>query len=68
MMDLREVMKSRRKTLSITQNDLAEMAGVSLATVKDIERGKANPSMSTVLEVRDVLGMEITYSVRQTVK
>ncbi|MDD5819524.1 MAG: helix-turn-helix transcriptional regulator [Candidatus Cryptobacteroides sp.] len=68
MMDLREVMKSRRKTLSITQNDLAEMAGVSLATVKDIERGKANPSMSTVLEILDVLGMEITYSVRQTVK
>lgn len=67
-MDLREVMKSRRKTLSITQNDLAEMAGVSLATVKDIERGKANPSMSTVLEILDVLGMEITYSVRQTVK
>ena len=68
MMDLREVMKSRRKTLSITQNDLAEMAGVSLATVKDIERGKANPSMSTVLEILDVLGMEITYLVRQTVK
>ena len=68
MMDLREVMKSRRKTLSITQNDLAEMGGVSLATVKDIERGKANPSMSTVLEILDVLGMEITYSVRQTVK
>lgn len=68
MMDLREVMKSRRKTLSITQNDLAEMAGVSLATVKDIERGKANPSMLTVLEILDVLGMEITYSVRQTVK
>ena len=68
MMDLREVMKPRRKTLSITQNDLAEMAGVSLATVKDIERGKANPSMSTVLEILDVLGMEITYSVRQTVK
>lgn len=67
-MDLREVMKSRRKTLSITQNDLAEMAGVSLATVKDIERGKANPSMLTVLEILDVLGMEITYSVRQTVK
>ena len=67
-MELREVMKSRRKTLSITQYDLAEMAGVSIATIKDIERGKGNPSMSTVLEILDVLGMEITYSVRQTVK
>ena len=67
-MELREVMKSRRKTLSITQYDLTEMAGVSIATIKDIERGKGNPSMSTVLEILDVLGMEITYSVRKTVK
>ena len=67
-MELREVMKSRRKTLSIKQYDLAEMAGVSIATIKDIERGKGNPSMSTVLEILDVLGMEITYSVRKTVK
>ena len=38
-MDLAQTMKSRRKTLGITQQDLAEIAEVSLATVKDIERG-----------------------------
>ena len=58
----------RRKERGWTQYDLAEMAGVSIATIKDIERGKGNPSMSTVLEILDVLGMEITYSVRKTVK
>lgn len=39
-MELNEVMKKRRKELEISQLDLAEMAEVSLATVKDIERGK----------------------------
>ena len=66
-MDLREVMKSRRKTLSISQLDLAEMAEVSLATVKDIERGKGNPSLATVNKIIEVLGMEIIFQVRQTV-
>lgn len=61
-------MKSRRKTLGISQQDLAEMSGVSLATIKDIERGKGNPSLETVQKILDILGMEIKYEVRQTVK
>lgn len=60
-MDLKEVMKSRRKTLSISQLDLAEMAEVSLATVKDIERGKGNPSLATVNKIIEVLGMEMIF-------
>lgn len=66
-MDLQEVMKSRRRTLAISQQDLAEMAGVGLATVKDIERGKGNPSLSTVSRILNVLGMEVVFKVRQTV-
>ena len=66
-MDLKEVMKSRRKTLSISQLDLAEMAEVSLATVKDIERGKGNPSLATVNKIIEVLGLEMIFQVRQTV-
>ncbi len=66
-MGLQEVMKSRRRTLAISQQDLAEMAGVGLATVKDIERGKGNPSLSTVSRILDVLGMEVVFKVRQTV-
>lgn len=61
------MIKSRRKTLAISQLDLAEMDGVGLATVKDIERKKGNPSMSTVLKILEVLGMEIVFRVRQTV-
>lgn len=66
-MGLAETIKNRRKTLAISQQDLAEMAGIGLATIKDIERGKGNPSMGTVSKIMKVLGMEIVYKVRQTV-
>ncbi len=66
-MSLREVMKERRKILGLSQNDLAEMAGVSLATIKDIERGIGNPSLSTVSRIVDILGMEITYTIKRAI-
>jgi DNA-binding XRE family transcriptional regulator len=66
-MELKEVMKLRRETLSLSQQDLAEMAEVSLATIKDIERGKGNPSLATVSKILEVLGLEIDYRVRQTI-
>lgn len=62
-----EEIKLRRKTLAISQRDLAEMAGVGLATIKDIERGKGNPSLSTISRILDVLGMEVLFRVRQAV-
>ena len=65
-MELMDIMKQRRETLSLTQQDLAEMAQVGLATIKDIERGKGNPALSTVKKILDVLGIEIEYRIRQT--
>lgn len=66
-MNLQDTMKVRRKFLSLSQADLAEMAELSLATIKDIERGKGNPSIATVSKIMDVLGMEIIYRVRNTI-
>ena len=66
-MELNEVIKSRRKVLAIAQLDLAEMAEVSLATVKDIERGKGNPSLSTVNKLLGVLGLEMDFKIRKTI-
>lgn len=65
-MDLADTMKMRRKALGISQQDLSEMSGVSLATIKDIERGQGNPSLSTVQKILGILGMEVKYVVRQT--
>ena len=65
-MELMDIMKQRRETLSLTQQDLAEMSQMGLATIKDIERGKGNPALSTVKKILDVLGIEIEYRIRQT--
>lgn len=66
-MELMDTMKKRPETLSLTQQDLAEMSQVGFATIKDIERGKGNPTLSTVKKILDVLGIEIEYRVRLTV-
>lgn len=63
-MNLATSISARRKNLGISQNDLAEMSSVSLATIKNIERGKGNPSFETVEKILAVLGMEILLKVR----
>lgn len=63
-MPLAATIATRRKTLGISQIDLAEMSGVSLATIKNIERGTGNPSFETVEKLLSVLGLEIQFKVR----
>ena len=65
-MDIAADIKKRRTRLSISQQDLAEFAGVGIATVKDIERGKGNPSLQTLQKLLEVLGLEMTLRVRNT--
>ena len=66
-MKIQEVMKLQRKALGITQQDLADMSEVAISTIKKIESGKGNPSLSTVEKIMDILGMEVKYEIRQTV-
>ena len=65
-MDIATDIKKRRTRLGISQQDLAEFAGVGIATVKDIERGKGNPSLQTLQKLLEVLGLEMTLRVRNT--
>ncbi len=60
------MVKERRSVLGISQIDLAEMAGISLATIKDIERGVGNPSMKTLTRILEVLGLEMEFRIRRT--
>lgn len=66
-MKIQEVMKLQRKALGITQQDLADMSEMAISTIKKIESGKGNPSLSTVEKIMDILGMEVKYEIRQTV-
>mgnify|MGYP000654317967 FL=1 len=54
--------KERRKQLGITQHDLAELSGTSEKTVRDLEKGNANPRLQTLIAVLAVLGLVFLLS------
>ena len=57
--------KERRDTLGITQPDLAEMAGISVNTLYKIETGQANPTVKVLNKIAEILGMELTLTVKK---
>ncbi|MFZ4061465.1 MAG: helix-turn-helix transcriptional regulator [Bacteroidia bacterium] len=59
-----ETIKERREALRVTQEDLAELSGVGLRTVKQLESGKGNPTLSTLHKISDVLGMELCLKIK----
>lgn len=65
-MDINNIIRNRRRELGISQEDLAEMSEVSLATIKNIERGEGNPTFKTVMKVMEILGLEILFRIRNT--
>lgn len=50
--------RERRNFLDVTQKDLAELSGVSLRTIIQVEQGIGNPSLSTIMELTKTLGLE----------
>lgn len=62
--ELVTVLKERREALGITQAHLAELANVSLRTLKALEVGKANPTLETIAKLIEVLGMELKLEIK----
>lgn len=58
-----DVLQSRRKARKIAQEQLADIAGISPRTLRDIEKGVANPELETLMKICSVLGMEIKIEV-----
>ena len=57
--------KERREMLKITQENLADLSGVGLRTIKLLEAEKANPTYRTLQEIADVLGLELVLQVKK---
>jgi transcriptional regulator with XRE-family HTH domain len=57
-------LKARREMLQVTQEMLAELAGVSLRTLKQFESGRGNPTLQTLSKLADALGLELTFKVK----
>lgn len=62
--ELIKTLKNRREALQVTQEGLAELSGVGLRTLKQIESGKGNPTLLTLQKLSDVLGMEVCLKIK----
>lgn len=62
--ELIKTIKERREALQVTQERLAELSGVGLRTLKQLESGKGNPTLSTLHKISDVLGMEVCLKIK----
>jgi transcriptional regulator with XRE-family HTH domain len=51
--------RERRTAGGITLRELADKSGVSIAAIRSLETGGANPSLSTVIQVIEALGTTI---------
>ncbi len=67
-MDVGTIIKERRALLGISQQDLSDYSGVGISTIKDLERGVGNPSLETLKKILEVVGLEMIFQVKQTVK
>ncbi len=54
-----EEIRKRRKMLWIIQPELADIAGVSLRSLIEIENGTGNPTLIQIMKVLDALGLKI---------
>jgi len=59
-------LKTRREMMQVTQQTLAEIAGVGLRTLKQIETGKGNPQLQTLQNLADALGMQLKLELKKT--
>ena len=54
----------RRNILSLNQEDLAEMAGISTKTIYLMEQGKGNVSLKTLGKILDIVGLDILIRIK----
>ncbi len=62
---LGQLLRDRRKLAKITQSDLADLSGLSVHTLSDLESGKGNPTLEVLTKICEVLGLEIQLTPRQ---
>lgn len=57
-----DVFAERRIALRLTQQTVADLAGVSRSSVQSLERGSGSIKFGSVIEIADVLGLHIDVS------
>ena len=66
--EIGNLIQFRRSFLSINQEDLAELTGITTKTIYLVENGTGNPAISTLEKILDVLGLELSVQVKKTIE
>jgi len=56
--EIGQLLRDRRRMLRLRQRDLAELAGVTLRGLTNLENGSANPTLKQLAKIADALGLE----------
>jgi len=65
-MDVGTQVRARRAELGLGQAELADLAGVSVRFVREVEHGKRSARLDLVEALLEVLGLELVARVRGT--
>ena len=60
MTTLSSIIKQKRKSLKLTQEDLSIKSGLGLRLIREIEQGKGSMRMDKVNQLLALFGMELT--------
>ena len=63
---LGRALRDARRRRRLTQQQLAELAGVTQATVSNVERGVSRVSLTTLLRILAALKLELTVQSRES--
>ena len=63
--EIGHIVQNRRSALSLNQEDLAEMTGITSKTIYLIESGNGNPSIDTLNKLLETLGLEISIDIKK---
>ncbi|HKT08221.1 MAG TPA: helix-turn-helix domain-containing protein [Gemmatimonadaceae bacterium] len=66
--ELGHLVRDRRRSASLTQEQLAKRIGVSRQWVVDIERGKSTAALSLVLRTLNALGIRLDARPQEAIR
>ena len=62
-----QIIKDRRKDLSMEQTDLQDYAQVGSTTLSKLEMGKLNITIDNLEKITEVLGLELVIKVKEKI-
>lgn len=65
MTSIASIIKEKRKSLKLTQEELSLKSGLGLRLIREIEQGKTSMRVDKVNQVLALFGMELSPTVKQ---